>query len=251
MTNKTLTCLIGFAILFFCYHAAEYMILFRNSPPGFLAFQAVFFVAAYLIARWQHKPGLAAWGLDFKKGMLTQLLMGMLLGIALYGITLLCSLLLGSEKVLRVPALSEVLMPFGLFVLGNLFSSFSEDLLTRGYVYEHLKGRLHNRLIALISATIYLLNHIYRLDDGPLVWSYLFLLGILYVIPLLLTRRLWFTGGMHWAGNLTFFYSHEIIASEETGHGPTPNLVFIVVILLMMPLTYYCAQWMQRQKAVG
>ncbi|OLY93194.1 CAAX protease self-immunity [Cnuella takakiae] len=225
------------------------MILFRNSPPGFLAFQVMFFIAAYLVAWWQHKPGLAAWGLNFKKGTLTQLLLGMLLGIALYGATFLCSLLLGSEKVLRVPALSEVWMPFGLFVLGNLFSSFSEDLLTRGYVYQHLQGRLHNRIIALISATVYLLNHIYRLDDGPLVWSYLFLLGILYVIPLLLTRRLWFTGGMHWAGNLTFFYCHEIITSEETGHGPMPNLVFVVVILLVMPLTYYCAQGMQRHKA--
>lgn len=227
------------------------MILFRNSPPGFLAFQVLFFVAAYMVARWQHKPGLAAWGLDFKKGMLTQLLVGMLLGIMLYGATFFCSLLLCSEKVLRVPAWSEVWMPFGLFVIGNLFSSFSEDLLTRGYVYEHLKGRFHTWGIALVSATVYLLNHIYRLNDGPMIWSYLFLLGILYVIPLLLTRRLWFTGGMHWAGNLTFFYCHDILKSEETGYGPTPNLVFVVVILLMMPLTYYCAKWMQRHKAAG
>jgi hypothetical protein len=51
--------LAGFAALFGLYHAAEYMILFNNSPAGFLAFQALFFLAAWAIARWQAKPGLA------------------------------------------------------------------------------------------------------------------------------------------------------------------------------------------------
>jgi uncharacterized protein len=47
----TITC--GFAALFACYHAAEYSMLTRNSPLGFLAVSLLFFPLAYRIARWQ------------------------------------------------------------------------------------------------------------------------------------------------------------------------------------------------------
>jgi uncharacterized protein len=77
------------------------------------------------------------------------------------------------------------------------------------------------------------------LDDGFVTWLYLFLLGVLFVIPLILTRRLWFTGGLHWAGNVTFYFTHEIIKTEEAAQGVSSNSILIVVILLFIPLNYY------------
>mgnify|MGYP003575960719 CR=1 FL=1 len=237
--KHTLTAVAGFAILFLLYHAAEYMILFKNSAIGFLAFQTLFFVAAYFIAKWQRKPGLAAWGLDGSKPFLKHLLSGLLMGGLLYGTTFCISLFLGVEKVTTVPGFAEILAPLGLFIFGSFFSSFSEDVLTRGYVYHHLKGKVTATWVVFISATIYLFNHIYRLDDGFVTWLYLFLLGVLFVIPLLLTQRLWFTGGLHWAGNGTFYFTHEIIKTEESNGPVSANTVFIIVILLFIPLNYY------------
>lgn len=214
------------------------MILFENSAGGFLLFQLAFFIAAYLIAKWQKKPGLAAWGLDKRKGLFKQLLLGMLIGTLLYGVTFTLSLLFDAEKLQAVPSFTEILAPLSLFIFGSLFSSFSEDVLTRGYIYNHLEGKLRKGLIIIISASIYVLNHIYRLDDGFVTLSYLFCLGVLYIIPLVLTKRLWFTGGMHWAGNVTFYYTHEVMKTEETANSISPNLILITLTLLMIPLTY-------------
>jgi uncharacterized protein len=249
MGKKPLSVLAGFIVLFSLYHAAEYMIVFKNSAVGFLAFQLLFFVAAWLIGRWQSGNGLAAWGLDFGKRLGKHLLLGMVMGIVLYGATFGISVGLGLEKVTEVPALAAVVTPLSLFVFGNFFSSFSEDVLTRGYVYHHLYGRVGSWLLVLISASVYLLNHIYRLGDGIETHLYLFALGVLFVIPLLLTRRLWFTGGLHWAGNVTFYFTHEILKAEETGKGFSPNYVLIGVILLLIPLNYFLLRKLNLVKA--
>jgi len=238
LKNNALVAIAGFTLLFTLYHAAEYQILFRNSPLSFLAFQFLFFIAAYFIAKWQGKQGLAAWGLAIKKPFLKHLLPGMLMGAALYGTTYGLSLLLAIEHVAHVPGWYATIAPLSLFVFGNFFSSFSEDILTRGYVHNHLQGRVRNWVIILASAAVYLLNHIYRLDDGFITLAYLFLLGVLFVIPLILTKRLWFTGGMHWIGNVTFYYTHEIVKTEQTAQQISPNHILIFVILLFIPLNY-------------
>src|SRR5689334_22138391 len=96
----------GFAVLFCLYHAAEYMIVFKNSPAGFLGLQVLFFVAAWIIGRVQTGTGFNAWGLDTRKGLLRPLLAGILLGIVLYGSTLLISIALGLEKIISIPSFS-------------------------------------------------------------------------------------------------------------------------------------------------
>ena len=86
MKNKLVTTIAGFIILFFLYHAAEYMILFKNSAVGFLCFQLVFFIVAWGIAKWQTGQGFAAWGLEAKKGFGAPLIAGMIMGAVLYGL---------------------------------------------------------------------------------------------------------------------------------------------------------------------
>lgn len=242
MGKGILTAIVGFIILFFFYHAAEYMILFKNSAAGFLGFQFLFFVAAWSIGKWQFKAGLAAWGLDVKRYFLKHLLVGMVMGVLLYGVTFMVSVWLGLEKVTEVPTFATMVSPLGLFIFGNFFSSVSEDVLTRGYVYKHLHGRISNGWIVIISATVYLLNHIYRLGDGIETHLYLFLLGVLFIIPLVLTKRLWFTSGVHWAGNVTFYFTHEMLKVEEINKNLSPNYVFIGVILLFIPVNYYISK---------
>jgi len=229
----------GFVCLFILYHAAEYMIVYKNSSGGFLIFQLLFFIAAWGIAKWQFKEGLAAWGLSVKKHFFSQLLLGMVMGIILYGLTYFINLLLGIETKLAIPQRAYIGGPFLLFVFGNFFSSFSEDVLTRGYLYKHLNSKITIPVFIFISAAVYLLNHIYRLGDGFVTWLYLFLLGVLLVIPLILTKRLWFTGGMHWAGNCFFYFTHGIIQSGAGKMDISPNYTLAVCSLLMIPVNYY------------
>src|SRR3954453_17698846 len=149
----------GFICLFLLYHAAEYMIIFKSNPAGFLVFQAFFFAAAWGIARWQFKQGLSAWGLSTKKFFLRHLLLGMMLGVILYGLTYFINLITDVERKVAVPPLSYLTTQLLIFIFGNFFSSFSEDILTRGYLYKHLNGNMSVPVLILVSAAVYLLNH--------------------------------------------------------------------------------------------
>lgn len=237
----------GFILLFFLYHAAEYMIVFKNSPTGFLGFQFLFFLTAWLVAKWQTGKGLSAWGLGLRKHFLQQLLIGILIGIVLYGLYFFISIRCGAEKIVSAPSLNQVLSPFFLFVFGNFFSSFSEDILTRGYVYQHSYRKLSGTTIVLLSALVYLLNHIYRLSDGPQAWIYLFALGIFYVLPLIISKRLWFTGGMHWSGNCFFFFTHGIMTTDNGSLHFSPNYILVICILLLLPVTIWITKSFTRK----
>ncbi len=228
--------IVGFLILFALYHTAEYMILFKNSAIGFLLFQALFFFAAWLIARWQFGKGLSAWG--FIKGDIAwkQMIYGTVTGVFIYSISYFISLLWGIEFVKQMPAPGTIFKPLCLFLFGNLFSSFSEDVLTRGYVYQHLKHRLSPILLVLFSAALYLFNHIYRLHDGMQTYTYLFLLGVLFMIPIVKTGQIWTTGSMHWAGNCIFFITHEIIKTDQYPGTLSPNYVLSGILLLAITM---------------
>jgi membrane protease YdiL (CAAX protease family) len=236
---------VGFIILFCLYHGAEYSVLFRNSRGGFLGFQFLFFVAAWLIARWQFRTGLSAWGLDTKKNFQVHLIAGMLMGALLYGLTFLSSLLTGAEQIIGKPDYAASIFPLLLFVFGNFLSSFSEDILTRGYIFKHLNEKANPLFILFISAIIYLLNHIHRLDNGGETRLYLFVLGVLYVVPLIVTKRLWFTGGMHWAGNCVFYFTHGIIRTQDGQVPFTANFILVVCALMFVLLNYGVLKWLQ------
>lgn len=230
---------IGFICLFLLYHAAEYMIIFKNNAGGFLAFQAFFFAVAWMIAQWQFKEGLGAWGLSTGKYLIKHLLLGIMMGIILYGLTYFINLISGVEVKTAIPALSYIATSLSLFIFGNFFSSFSEDVLTRGYLYKHFNGRLTAPAITFISAAVYLFNHIYRLGDSAVTWLCLFLLGILFIIPLVLTKRLWFTGGLHWAGNSFFYLTHSLIQTSPGDQAFNANYTLCICIVLMIPVVYY------------
>lgn len=231
--------ILGFICLFLLYHTAEYMIIFKKNPAGFLVFQGFFFAAAWLIAQWQFKQSLSAWGLNTRKYFLRHLLMGMVMGVLLYGLTYFINLITGVEQKTFVPPATYLATQLLIFVFGNFFSSFSEDILTRGYLYKHFGEKLSVPVFIFISAAVYLLNHVYRLGDGFVTYLYLFLLGVLFVIPLVLTKRLWFTGGMHWAGNSFFFLTHGLIQTDSGNTSFSPNITLCICIVLMIPVNYY------------
>lgn len=226
----------GFLLLFSLYHLAEYMIVFRNSAPGFLLMQGLFFLAAFLIAKWQFGDGLTVWGFVKNKNLIKQVFTGLCIGLAIYGVAFYISTKLGAEHIIQLPETSTTIKLTGLFVFGNFFSSFSEDILTRGYVFRHLDKKINERMIILLSASIYVLNHIYRLGDGFETYTYLFLLGILFIIPLVKTGQIWTTGCIHWAGNCMFYFTHEVIKTEPGNSIVSPNWILAGVVFFMISI---------------
>lgn len=229
----------AFIILFLLYHGAEYFIMFKNNVAGFFGCQIAFFLAAFFLGNWYTNNGLKAWGLGFSVKLFKPLLTGITLGLLLYGITYAVSLLLGIEVIKSVPGFQTALLTILPLILGLFFTSFSEDLLTRGLIFAHFNTKLNTLLLVLVSAVVYVLNHIYRFTDGLETLLYLFLLGIIFIIPVVYTKNLWLTGGMHWAGNVFFYFSHNIIQTETTNHGIPPNYLFAFCIVVFIPVLWF------------
>ena len=237
--REILKILISSAVLFILYHSAEYMLLFKNKVVGFFIFQFFFFLSAWILGNWNKKNGFGFWGLSFSRLKIKHVLIGIMLGVILYGIPYIISLILGIEFISKVPTWPEFLKASIPFTFGVIFSSFSEDILTRGTVFRLLNNKIKSGWIILISAVVYLLNHIYRLDEGLDTLSYLFLLGVLFVIPFLITESLWITGFMHWSGNTFFFVTHSVIETNNNLNYITPNQIFIFWILILIPFIWY------------
>lgn len=234
---------VSFISLFTLYHLAEYMIMFKNNVAGFFIFQLLFFVMAYLSGNWYSKNGLGTWGLPFTKKMFLPFMIGLTGGILLYAIPLIITTSLGIEKIVTFPAFADIVRLSLPFAFGVLFSSISEDVLTRGLIYTHFKNRIKPLGLVILSATIYLLNHIYRLNDGIETLLYIFLLGIVFIIPVIHTKNLWLTGAMHWAGNTFFFVSHSVIKTEENNSLLSSNYVFALCLVVFIPITWFMAKY--------
>lgn len=247
MNKKSIKVMVSFILLFVLYHAAEYMIVFKNNAAGFLGFQLLFFVLAWLLGKWYNGKGLDAWGLSFQGSGKSLFLIGILAGVFIYALPLGLSLLLGYEAIASVPEFSELLMASLPFAFGVFFSSFSEDVLTRGLIFTGWEKQLAPPGLILLSASIYLLNHIYRLKDGPEAWLYLFLLGVVFIIPLIFTKSLWLTGGMHWAGNVFFFVTHDVIRLETKKEVISGNYLFAICLAVSIPIIWLISKKLERQ----
>ena len=235
--NKGVKISISFILLFLLYHTAEYMIRFKNNIPFFFTFQILFFITAIILGKWYSGSGLAAWGLPFSKRIWISIILGVLLGVLLYSVPYCLALIFGIEKIIYFPPTPVLLKNSLPFAIGVLFTSLSEDILTRGLIFAHFE-KLKPLFLAILSASIYLLNHIYRLNGGWDVLLYIFLLGIIFIIPVLNSKNLWITGAMHWAGNLFFYIGHEVIKVQEKDGFLGYNYLFSICISLMIPLIW-------------
>ena len=238
MNDKSIKFFTGLLVLFVLYHGAEWFVLKQYNPALFLLLQLCFFVAAFFIARWQGFKGLSSWALKPSAGWFLQWTTGMIMGIFLYGFSFYIAGLVNGNFPVTIPPFSSFIKPLLLFAFGTFLSSLSEDILVRGYFFRHIRPKVPSGLFIGFTSIIYLLNHIYRLGEGWQTLVYLTLLGILFAIPLVYTERLWYTTGMHWMGNVTFYFTHSILVSGDNAGNVSPNLVFIICILFMLPFQY-------------
>lgn len=242
-SSQTIKITLAFVALFLLYHLAEYMIMFQNNVLGFFIFQALFFTVAWLFGKWYNRQGLNCWGLSFSRDILRNILIGIVLGLTLYAVPFVISLFLGIETIVNIPDTSTIIMASLPFAFGVIFSSFSEDILTRGLIFTHFKAKITPIILILLSAIIYVLNHIYRLNDGADTLLYLFLLGIILIIALNNTKNLWLTGSMHWAGNTFFFITHNVIQTENGENLFSGNYVFAIWMIFFIPIVWYVSNW--------
>lgn len=225
---------IGFVVLFIIYHFPE----FFSALWIMATFKIGFLVVAYIIARLQGWKGLGGYGLAFSFNWPANLVKGLIIGLIFFGLSFFGAVSLGYEKVTATSSLGTILHQLPLLLLMTAIPSVAEDILTRGYLFGHLKFMKPFAWI-LLSSAVYVLNHIWRLQEGAAVLSYLFLLGLVLAAAVWITRSLWLAFGIHWGANIAFESSHSFIqsttvAQHEEGTWLLAAAWAVLFLLLLM-----------------
>lgn len=194
---------LAFAILWLLYQSAEGVgtrRLHDNLVRDVLMTASV--LAAWPLSRWLGWRGFGAYALDGGGGW-RWLPGGLLLAVLAKFAAVWLGLQLGVYAAdAQAPAAAPAaLLP--MLLLATFVPSLAEDILTRGYWYRAAGIRWRSGLLFVpVSAAIFVLNHIYRLGDGPLEWLVLFAFGLPYAAALWRSGSLWAALGLHWGWNL-------------------------------------------------
>jgi len=210
-TKQAISFVTGLVILFSIYHYPEFNPLFWVMA----VFKIGFIVAAFIVARVQGWKGLGGFGLALQKPAASDLLKGLGAGLLLFTVSLLIAILAGFEQYIGMASGEQVLKNLPMLLLMTAIPSIDEDILTRGYLWGHLSNWLPKWGWIIISAAAFLLNHIWRLNDGPAVLVYIFLMGLTLAYTVWQTRSLWLAFGIHWGSNLAFESSNAFLLTKS------------------------------------
>ncbi|MGV3540847.1 MAG: CPBP family intramembrane glutamic endopeptidase [Rufibacter sp.] len=226
----------------FTYHAGEYAMRFHQNILLFLGFMLAVVPVAYVVARLHGFKGLTAWGMQFNRKYALLLLIGLALGLIVNGVAFAVRLWVGIEVVALVPETSTLVTQTLVFAFGTFLPSLAEDILTRGYLFAHFQEKMSKWGFILFSSVIYVLNHIYSLNDGFAALSFLFVLGVMLAIPLLYTKNIWYTVGAHWAGNIIYRFNKDVITVEEGTSAFSGLWEVIFFMLLLAGVNYWVSK---------
>lgn len=233
-------------ILFFVYHLSE---VIGNNPILILVCFILFFIAAHVIAKWFGEKGLSGFGLERNNRISKHLITGYLLGLFFYSASFVISVITGEISFEGTFSIQQIILPLLGIILITFFSSASEDILTRGYVFKYLPHKWGLGVVVVISSIIYVLNHIWRIDDSYTQCIMLFLMGLTYAIPFAVTRSLWFTIGCHWGWNTVSLFKSQIgNMSDLKIIDHTTDWTYIVTMVFFMLFVIFYSKFFLKQE---
>lgn len=151
-------------------------------------------------------------------GAVRETVLGAFVGFLLFTSTVVVLALVGVYHMTGLNSLSVLAIPFINSAVGGLF----EEILFRGILFRIVEESLGSWLALLISAIIFGLLHLLN-ENATLIGALaiMFEAGILLAGAYMLTRRLWFAIGIHFAWNFT---QSGIFGIAVSGNEPQPGL---------------------------
>jgi membrane protease YdiL (CAAX protease family) len=131
----------------------------------------------------------------------------------------------------------------------TVLPSIAEDIVTRGFLMRALPALGRRPVFIVASALLYVLNHIYRLADGPLEWLMLFCFGLAYAAALYYSGSLWAAIGLHWGWNFAGKFADQVATIDALpGQGP---LVSSAAHLVLLGVLAQFARQLRRMRAAS
>lgn len=232
--------LIGLFFLWITYQAGLAFMYFYDDLFAFLLLMGAVPLLALVIALRQHSPGLSDYGLSFSAEGRKLFLRGIISGLLFYTLSFLISFAMGAESVHAIPIGGQELLQVLSYIAGTFLPSLAEDIITRGYLYAVFGQQWRKRSFVIVSALFYVVNHTYKMLEPDESLVYLMITGIALAIPLVLTKSLWFSVGLHWACNSVYRITTDVWHSKAIDAGPLSSLeILMIVVLLSIPVNIY------------
>jgi len=186
----------AFLALFVCYQAPQAL----RTPMLMLAFLPV----AWLVARVLKLGMGAAYALEWNRRTAWLLGGGFLLALLVkLGAVLIGTSLGIYESVSGHFPWQEFVKGFAWTLVFTFVPSIAEDIVTRGFWARVPAWQWTAWRFVLFSSLVYVLNHIYRLGNGPAEWLMLLCFGVAYASAFWRTGSLWAAVGLHWGWNFS------------------------------------------------
>ncbi len=196
--------LAAFVALFVAYQAPQGIGgLWLGQPAIAAAMMVMFLPIAWLVARALDLKFAKAYALEWDQPALTWLIAGFLLALVAKGLALAIGVRLGIyTSALAGNATAGVSIGMlSWLALSTFIPSIAEDIVTRGFWARVPAISWTAARFVAVSSSIYVLNHIYRLQNGPAEWLMLFCFGLAYAAAFVRSGTLWAAVGLHWGWN--------------------------------------------------
>ncbi|WP_138754996.1 CPBP family intramembrane glutamic endopeptidase [Paenibacillus sinopodophylli] len=194
-----------------------------NRALSFMLYVCAFMVLVHWVAKLTGLRGVGALGLTGHYGWKRNMRIGILFGACLSGALYVYMAKLGVFQVGEMLA-----MPAAAAFLAKAFSvaifvSLMNELVVRGYVFAHLKGKIHSVFLVLLAAVIYALDDVWLTEFNASQALASAVLGLSLGYVLLRTNSIWMSAGI---GTGVSFVHSLFFGVPELASG---NGLFVVV----------------------
>ncbi|MGO4548381.1 CPBP family glutamic-type intramembrane protease [Paenibacillus sp. 2TAB23] len=196
LAMKIIFGIMGFLIIDLYMNLIPQLFDLRQAMP-WLLYASLFFVLVHWVAKLTGLRGLGELGLTGHYGWKRNVRIGFLLGAsawaAMFGFLSL-SEALHIEGLRGAPSAAAFLLKaFAVAFLGSLMN----ELVVRGYVFAHLKGKLGNGYLLLLAACLYALDDIWLSGFRASQVLASIMLGLSLGFVLLRTNSIWMSAGIY------------------------------------------------------
>lgn len=187
----------------------------RNLIKGIIASSIVILTYIYFYRKYEKR----AIGEYTSKGISKNILLGVLIGTTLQGLTILVIYFWGNFRIISVNPFSSIITPFAVAFSVAIF----EETLLRGIIFRIVEEKLGSYIALLISAIIFGVLHLANPNSSIVAATCIAIFaGLLLGAAYIYTRNLWFPIAIHFTWN---FMQSGIFGAITSGNEKTSSLL--------------------------
>lgn len=206
--------ILSFLILDFYFFAATNFV--SNNIIKFIGI-LLFFPIAYFVAKFNGLQGLRGIGLQKTKRWKKHFLVSFLIGFGLWAVMYLVYGLLGKYDLIGVKTGVNSWFIVIQVIIGFFFGSLINDLITRGFIINILKGKMPIIWIGFVSIIIYALDDLFIGGFTLINLLFSLILGCSLTYSFIKSETVWADTGIHFGLNVAYGLLYGLNGNLQSG----------------------------------